>query len=572
MLATAAAQFVAPADGPVAFRRDRLPLDVDAISVVSRNLTALAGSLSGETPEQRRCAAQMIALALALDPSNAAARGLLDEFGGTDRGTTGAGEDLEKSRSRIWQTIGWLETPEAGADGKALAACLKDVMAVADPRHPNSEALRKAGETGAWRGWVPELASYRKTEPKPAGTEDQPGPAPAADKVPEVKLAEARLLVPLWQRIAKKDSQGRPAAAWSLSLRPLNLKVVPLQQKQRDLVVTVGSVQPNAALPQISNLVGQLLRKRHSALPKGKRLHITCGELEQAVQAKKRTSVSAASLVLAEAALSGTAPTGTVVALVNVEGGLGLPRGIWSQLRAVEESPPGRLVVPAAATNYLPSFLVLEKPEFFMKHQVLLASNVDDLLKLSSSDPGTAVSGVLDRFREIQEKLGSQDLRLYIGNRFVKQRLAEIVREAPWHFSARMLLTQASGERPVMLPRSVLAAELRRELQPLREMSRLQVGNFNVPVAQRAGILHETCRERVAALERYVARGDRELIGEADGVLDAVRDLERASRSRKSDNVNVIVAIQNAARVFLKQYKDYDSLLLRETGEAAEEN
>lgn len=560
-MAGAQAQFVPPAEGPVPFRRDRLPLDVEAIAGLSQSVTRLAGALPGDTAESRRAAAQALALALALDPSNSAARRELDRFQNEHRGPK-AGVRPGKTRLEIWEAVAWLQTPDAGADGRALASCLKDVMAVADPENPRSAAHRKDGEPGAWNGWVPALAAYRKPEPPPEDPEPDSEPAAPVARVP---LAEAEVLTPIWRRIP--GGEGTPAT-WSIEPQPLHLKARPLADRKADFTLIIGANQPEGAAPEIGKAVADLLRARHPSLPKGMRVQITSAPLEQSIRAKKDYDVSAAALVLAEAALSGKAPAGTIAATVDSSGGLGIPPGFWEQLRSIAESPPGRIVVPAAGTDSLRSFLVLEKPEFFMSHEVLIASNADQLITLSAAEPDPAVAAVLAKFHEVQSKLGSQDLRLYIGNRFVKQRLAEIVQEAPWHYSARMLLTQATGNRPVVLPRAVLAAELLRELRPMDEIARQEIVLLNVGFATRAGTVHGRCREGISGLERYVAREDRPLLDETDRVLAALRAVERAPRNRSSDTITALMSVQDAATAFKKIHKEFQAKLLRETGGA----
>ena len=56
-----AGNFAVPAEGPVAFRRDRLPLDAGTMAELSRQLVTLAEGLSAETAVNRRAAAQVLA-------------------------------------------------------------------------------------------------------------------------------------------------------------------------------------------------------------------------------------------------------------------------------------------------------------------------------------------------------------------------------------------------------------------------------------------------------------------------------------------------------------------------------
>src|SRR6478672_7927023 len=125
-----AVEFVAPAAGPIAFRRDRVPLDADTMGTLSRQLETLATALDNSTAAGSRGAAQMLALATALDPSNTSARELIDSFQNNTPPAKADPGQIEKAQARIWQYLGWLETEEAGEQGKALAACLSDVIVI----------------------------------------------------------------------------------------------------------------------------------------------------------------------------------------------------------------------------------------------------------------------------------------------------------------------------------------------------------------------------------------------------------------------------------------------------------
>ena len=194
--------FVAPTDGPLVFRRDRLPLDVETMRGLSKHLCTLAQAQGGENPQQRRSAAQMLALALALQPGNPDARELLETFTKEEPKPGGDATQLDAARNQAWRLLGWLETDDAGADAQALAACLGDVMASAEPQHPRAGELRKRGEQGAWGGWVEPLGAFSKVEPVVKNTPPEPvrtslPDVPAAAKSP-ILLATAVVTTPLW--------------------------------------------------------------------------------------------------------------------------------------------------------------------------------------------------------------------------------------------------------------------------------------------------------------------------------------------------------------------------------------
>ena len=63
-----AGEFVPPAEGPIAFRLDKIPLDKEVIEGLAKQLETLARGFKAEKAADRRGAAQMLALAMALDP------------------------------------------------------------------------------------------------------------------------------------------------------------------------------------------------------------------------------------------------------------------------------------------------------------------------------------------------------------------------------------------------------------------------------------------------------------------------------------------------------------------------
>ncbi|RYY93171.1 MAG: UpxY family transcription antiterminator, partial [Chitinophagaceae bacterium] len=180
------AGFVAPGEGPVAFRRDRLPLDTTMLAELSKQLTELAYALTPTTAAEWRGAAQMLAVATAVDPANTRARTLIDDFVKNRRRPGAEEEPLVKYRAKVREYISWLETPEAGPDGQALAACLKDVLVFSDPADPQAEASLAAGQQGAWKDWIPPQAYYEDatggsaTAAAGKSTGDPAGGAPGA--------------------------------------------------------------------------------------------------------------------------------------------------------------------------------------------------------------------------------------------------------------------------------------------------------------------------------------------------------------------------------------------------------
>ena len=82
------------------------------------------------------------------------------------------------------------------------------------------------------------------------------------------------------------------------------------------------------------------------------------------------------------------------------------------------------------------------------------------------------------KFRVIRERMGNEEVRAYVANSFVRQRFGELAQEAPYHASAAMLLTQGSGQRPTVISRAVLTAELIRASNALSWIPKTQDRDF----------------------------------------------------------------------------------------------
>ncbi|MCU0749906.1 MAG: hypothetical protein MUF13_10225 [Akkermansiaceae bacterium] len=592
-------QFVPPSEGPVAFRRDRIPLDADAMSGLAKQLEILARGLSAETPEDRRGAAQMLALAMALDPGNGPARQLLNAYQAGTHTADAANDQLERGRARLWQNIAWLETAEAGPEAQALAACLKDVIIISDPKHPKATAIREAGEKGKWAGWVATADAFKPKNTdsnlaetmipsNPLDPSDPPDkPDPGTDAI-SIKLTEAKVTTLLWQKSGVGES-----AVWNLAPLPLAMSAsmakpnptTPVDtadgsddetdDKQGNnghdpshdrFAVRVGGPSASGAFDRTNRMLEALLKNQHGTLPRGGRIAIQSPDFEKSWESRKKQSITAAAAVLANSALTGIEPDAIILGQVDETGAYKLPSGFWDQLQSLGKGNGKRLILPADAAPLLPSILALEKPGFFMEYEVLLAADFKQLTEFAAKNPQGTLASPIAKFREIRDKVGTTDVRQYIANSFVRQRLAAVLQEAPNHISAKMLLIQAAGNRPTLVARSVLAAELRRAIAPIHWLYTTQEYQYTSSDLEKVSSAYESSRSKVDALLRYAEKNDRLLVENTQEMVIAIRNIDRAGRARGEDYIvrnNVSSALKN----FKKLYAKVVSELAIEVGE-----
>ncbi|MES2995761.1 MAG: hypothetical protein V4733_03025 [Verrucomicrobiota bacterium] len=514
-----AATFARPAEGPVPFRRDRLPVEPAMMKEISAQLEQIAHGIPLDQPGQRRGRAQILALALALNPISTVAAQHLDALSRGEIPPATADAGLEKLRETIWQTISWIRSA-GGTDADALALCLTDALVISDPDSLRYSAARSR-ESSAWSGWIPPLAAYQPAPPQQVP--DAPLPSDqAAETPPPIILNSATISVPLWRRTVQNRG-----VVWQVEITTLEMKAS--QNPADRFQLSIGSGDIARRFSQLSAQLTGMLATIHEKLPTGRSIAISSPLLVNSDDDARAQPIDAAALVLANSAITGIKPTGTVIGRIAEKGKLALPPNPWPQLRAIEAKGGGRLVMPQESADLLSSFLALENPGFFLKNEVLLATDAASLLVLSSSQPPQQIAAVLGEFKEIVAHSTRENIRAYIANRFVRQRLEAIVNQAPWHFSARMLLAQASGKRPATIHRQALATELLATLAPLRWINRDE-WYPDRKTQQKLDTSEDTSQELIEKLERYADRNDHDLLESVRNVLSEVRSLAKEIR------------------------------------------
>ncbi len=548
-------RFVPPADGIVAFRRDQVPLDPATISDLSQRLVAIARTSPMKTPEQRRDTAKTLALAIALDPRNDDARKLVSQYRKNERPALQETSAATVEIKSLWKTITWLESPQAGTHGRTLGALLLDVAAVADPEHPR--ARDHNDESAAWSGWVPPLAAYHAPAVRPQRNRVTPETKPdVSDQPTAPPLAEATVRTVVWQKSAPAVVSLRMQA----SLGP--------EDSENPTPLRIGPRPEEGGTNRLTRTVAALLESCDMAVPKTLRVRIACPEYEAALAGNMPRRVSAAAAVLASAAVTGSEPDAFVLGEVDADGRLSLPDDFWQTLVSLPPDAGRKLVLPAAAAPWLPSLLALEKAQFLLDHEVLLARDFEHLLTLSAKQPAAEIAAATTSFADIRQRGNGQDVRDYLANRFVRQRLEELASQAPWHASAATLRLQSAGQRPVSVNRAVLAAELRIAIGPMTAVTAALDREFvdtalNANEIAALGGIHDRCRGKIDRLEIVTARTDQDLFLSARALAAALRGLERSTRAR-GEYEEVQYAIRRTLRDFALQYETLEKQLRQE--------
>ena len=535
--------FVPPTEAMPPFRRDKLPIDTDAMVSLSQTMTLLSRSVSMAEAPQLRAAAQALALALALDPANSAARDILSSISGRKSLGNPDPKDLTHAKDQVWQLNKWLASPEAGNDGNLLAALLGDAAAALDPEHPAASEWSESGERGKWDGWVAPVTAFEKRKPieKPGIANNDPNspkPVPNNKLSFELKSTSASIGAVLYDYQPNTDTFILGPVALSMEAKSNSVSEEGEQQRE-NLRINVSCVEAvrwdvsEKVSKPILNALAELHNVDKNQLPQAD-IRISTGKAGTYSIRRNGEDMTGPGFILANSALTGIAPEAVFIGRFDSEAKkLELPNFFWQKLTTLVNAPGGRLVVPAAAGEYLAALLAMEKPEFFMKYEVLLASSPEEAIRLCAMKPDPELAAILARFKEIKDKSDTAALGSYLDNVHVRKRLVEISQAAPYHLSAKLLAIQGAGSRPHFVEKKILAAEILAAFDPLNEYAEMNLLEMNKQKIDAMETALEVSRERLGGIERYAEMRDKELIKAPADVIIDLRMMIRVIRDRR---------------------------------------
>ncbi|MBB23031.1 MAG: hypothetical protein CMN04_09155 [Roseibacillus sp.] len=510
--------YIGPDPAPILFRRDLVPIDTDTMRELSGYLTDLATREPDGTPEQTRATAQLLALAIRLNPAN---RSALE----TDK-TLRAGQavdsfegDINQPLRQAWGIADWLLDPASGAGGKALGNLVVDALAVINPQNPLVRLQDPEGELERWKHVVPTLEAYQrppeqKTPPPPVA------PPPPPVERPPILLGQASTKTPLF--LLDRDRRR------SLRLVPLSMKVMELPQGD----ILTFSLEPKTESPDIASArvnVRKVLEQRWPDLPIGRIAQLSTGIDRYAPNNGQAISGPAALLIHSSLTGRPLRPGVTLVAEVASDGSLTRPLQSWSYLRALRLAPGGRLLVAPDFEPELRAMIALEDPAFFLRWEVLIVSSIDTALNLASenSDPaGLAATSQL--YEELRDVGRDKDVGQLCVNAKVRERLSEITSRVPFHYSAKMLLVQGDATlRPTRVEREVAGRILRSALEPVGRISQLPLSQLSAKRLLTAG---ETTSAEIERFSKFISPADKDLLQEAQEVAQLTQILGKGKQ------------------------------------------
>lgn len=565
-----AAKYFRPDESKELFKLEKIPLQVDSMKELSKHLTVIAMREQDDSAVQRRGTGQLLAVAMRLDPANQEARE-------TNRAmirnvaTVSAPEDKilkAKARLRFYQR--WLASPDAGSDANALAKYITDASRVL-----KSATINNA-DSADWSGVIPPLDRYendgkKEKMPKPDRADDPdtndtsaPKKKETPDSSPGYQIAELSIKMPLAMETATKYRDPKQNFA------------------ERTRYTT--SYETCAVAVTISPKNDGVSLKVKSKLGRGNG-HEDAGGISKPLKAMEKSMNNASSSAGANvtikisssksySAQNGSAPLAAIRLMLKASrenkelrndihlcadldstGKLCLPSNFWRVLDALrkDDGKRGRLIVPSTAAVPLTQLLVFGEPDFFTRWEVFTVATMDEALAVATKVVGSDLSKATELYMPVRKLSGKSDVTKLAVNRAVRKRLSEVARLCPNHLSAKVLLLQGSGHRPMRLSQVGLAYHI----QPIvKRMNHVLTKNVNPdrPSSSMLKNLHVMARAELDPIERLVSRTDGELYEEALKLANDLRSLNLLiKRNARDDHNNTSAQSKVKAMIFSLQ-------------------
>jgi len=573
-----AAKYLQPGEFKELFKLEKIPLQVDSMKELSKHLTVLAQRKQDDSAINRRATGQLLALAMRLDPANQDARDANRSMLRDVAYKNSAEDAVLKAKARIRFFQRWLSNPQAGDDAIVLSKCLTDATKVL-----KQETINNADQAN-WSDVIPPLARYQgnkknnsmpETDPserteKPEDSSDSP-PAPKSDPKEAAgngyQITSLKLTMPLAietstkYRDPKNNFQEKTKYTTSYALTPVEIDIKARggnkegeEGNNHNLNVKITS--PLGRGNDDSKGLKKAIKSLEQSQIASQRATINLKFNKSAYSYRNGASAIAAVQLMLQASQENKPLRDDVYlcASLNDDGKLCLPPNFWSVLTALrtETTKRGLLIVPKTAEAPLTQLLVFGEPDFFTRWEVYTCETIEQALAVAAKTTDQKITDAGKLYAPVQKLSGKNDVTKLAVNRAVRKRLSDIMALTPNHLSAKVLLLQGSGKRPMRLNDIGLAFHLR----PLiKEMSNVLLNKTNPDHPSSSALLqlHINARARLDPMERLVNRGDENLYQDTLQLANDLRSLNllikrNARDQNNSDNriKGMVISLQKA--------------------------
>jgi len=576
MHVTMAASYITPNQTKELFKLEKIPLQVDSMKELSKHLIVVSRRQQDDSGPQLRATAQMLTLAILLNPANQSAREMDRSFSDGKRPKSPPEAAILKAKARLIFYHRWLASTAAGDDANLLANLLADATKTLQPDTLNNPDIAN------WTGVVAPLKNYTTSEISPKddytadhiAKNDQENASPKTAITPiappissKFHITKLSLRAPFelinYQKYKNPRSElTNTRTITTHAVSTIDLVLTP-GQPDEDNYFEVKSVhkgknheQKSLIFKKTQDTLLSLLTNRHGRLP-----HFNSDVLISGGFYGKgnELALTAPLALMLESSLNNTPLRKDLhlCATLDSTGKLSLPKNFWQIVGALRENPTGgRLIIPTAAYEMLTQILVYGDPDFFTQWEILTADTLDGALAVATQKSSEDLSHAHDYFKTIQDLALKNGVTKLAANHAVRSRLEEILKLAPNHLSAKILLLQGSGKRPMRLSEKSLAHELIPVIKKMNDTLQHKLYAYMLSASTLKN-MHEESRDSIDKLDRLVDRSHDDLY--QDALLQANECRRLATMVRRSDgyqnskSMKLFYSIQRDTKALLQK-------------------
>jgi hypothetical protein len=568
------------------FQLENIPLRVITMKEISKHLVVIACRKQDDRAEQRRASAQLLALAMRLDPTNRKIRETDKTFSEGKKPNEAKNDQVVQAKSTLRFYHKWLASPDAGKDANLLASLLSDATKTLD------QQTRNQPDTADWSEVLPAIQAPPRPKP-PSGSQPKkteknitelpkPAPQPAVLGA-QFHLPQLLVHAPLTIEIKKKYTRPRvPTETYyryiaKNSITPIEIEISksatakdklnqentpkdtntltfkfsPRLVEENRNPTTVPALLETPQKPttsqKITYTLKTLLQSRHSTLP-ASNVSIKLSQGRYALSNYLAITAPLAIMLEASATNQPLRNDIHICAAINAQGELRQPNNFWEQFQLLRKSERGgRLIVAAESNDLMMQSLVFGHPEFFTRWEIFTAETLDQAMELAPKTNPKNITDASELFRTIQELTQKSKVTQIAVNSAVRNRLSEIMRLAPNHLSSKALLIQGSPNRPSRLNDLALAHELFPIIQRIDKHLSSRTAAY-IPSTDQLKKIHTELRESLDPLEPLVDGTDDKLYQQTMKLTNDFRRLEILVRRSKNISDDGIITISQSSR------------------------
>ena len=545
-----AAEYIEPDHTTELFQLEKIPLPQHRMQQLGKSLIIIALRTHDGSPIHQQATARLLLLAMRLDPQNKRPQEISKALVAGKNPPASADHLITKCTADIQNLQSLLSKPQARAEANQLALYMKDACKTLRP----DTSKHKDGAN--WKGVLPALSAYKTPvkkipqAPIKINKASPPAPKPTQPKksTPRLHLVVQSIHLPI--TIEKKnedlealladdqDSDQDPEkseeqetteageAVKAMTLASMTLKLSPCKAEEATTPF-ISLSHSDVAMPGLDPLLKQLIKSRHSSLPHFKGvINFPDGSHGMGNQ----LALAGPLALMLEASLTNSPLRDDLCLLadINAKGAVIEPDNFWELLAALRQvSDGGRLIVSAASAEMMQQLLVFKEPDFFTRWEVLSASDIDQALAAAIQQSSADLSKASELFASFQDLSSKKTVIQLAADHNFRPALDEMVKLAPEHLSANMLLLQGSGKRPTHLSERALRLELRPLIDELNRVLQFQAEQ---PDSDDLEKTYEQIGVKIEQLEPFVSRDDGPLYEDA---LELAKDFEKLASLRE---------------------------------------